>query len=54
MLAAARPETWMDGRLLTPIYLRAPQAERERKAGRDHTKPLRRDEHYLAGREAKA
>lgn len=42
VLAAARPDQWMDARLLTPIYLRAPQAERERKAGRDHTKPLRR------------
>ena len=42
VLAAARPDQWMDARLLTPIYLRAPQAERERRAGRDHTKPLRR------------
>ena len=42
VLAAARPEQWMAARLLTPIYLRAPQAERERKAGRNHTKPLRR------------
>ena len=41
-LAAARPESWMDGRSLTPIYLRAPQAERERAAGRDHTKSLKR------------
>ena len=32
LLAAARPEEWMEGRMLTPIYLRAPQAERERKA----------------------
>ena len=30
VLAAAHPETWMEARLLTPIYLRAPQAERER------------------------
>ena len=30
LLAAARPEEWMEPRLLTPIYLRAPQAERER------------------------
>ena len=29
-LAAARPETWIEARLLTPVYLRAPQAERER------------------------
>ena len=42
VLAAARPEAWMAASLLTPIYLRAPQAERERRAGRDHTKPLRR------------
>ena len=41
-LAAARPECWTDGRALTPIYLRAPQAERERAAGRDHTKSLKR------------
>ncbi len=31
LLAQARSETWMEARLLTPIYLRAPQAERERK-----------------------
>ena len=31
-LAAARPESWVDAALLRPIYLRAPQAERERKA----------------------
>ena len=42
VLAAAHPDQWMEARRLTPIYLRAPQAERERKAGRDHTKPLRR------------
>lgn len=30
VLAAARPETWIEARLLTPVYLRAPQAERER------------------------
>lgn len=42
VLAAAHPEAWMEPHLLTPIYLRAPQAERERSAGRDHTKPLRR------------
>ena len=32
ILAAARPESWMDAHLLTPIYLRIPQAERERNA----------------------
>ena len=32
ILAAARPEEWMEARLLTPIYLRIPQAERERNA----------------------
>ncbi len=32
LLAAQRPETWVAARLLRPIYLRAPQAERERKA----------------------
>lgn len=32
VLAQARRDMWMEGRLLTPIYLRAPQAERERKA----------------------
>ena len=42
VLAAAHPEAWMEARRLTPIYLRAPQAERERLAGRDHTVPLRR------------
>ena len=31
-LAAARPEAWTEARLLRPIYLRAPQAERERRA----------------------
>ncbi len=30
LLAAARPEQWMEARKLTPIYLRAPQAERLR------------------------
>lgn len=30
VLAAARPETWIEARLLTPVYLRAPQAKRER------------------------
>jgi len=32
LLAAAREDTWMEARLLTPIYLRIPQAERERNA----------------------
>lgn len=32
LLAQARKESWMEGRLLTPIYLRIPQAERERNA----------------------
>ena len=31
VLAADRPETWVDAAALQPIYLRAPQAERERK-----------------------
>ena len=30
ILAARRPETWVEARSLAPIYLRAPQAERER------------------------
>ncbi len=30
LLAAARADEWMEARALTPIYLRAPQAERER------------------------
>lgn len=42
VLAEARTDAWMAPHRLTPVYLRAPQAERERKAGRDHTKPLRR------------
>ncbi len=32
LLAQARAQEWMEGSKLTPIYLRAPQAERERKA----------------------
>ena len=40
-LAEARADEWMPAANLTPIYLRAPQAERERRAGRDHTKKLR-------------
>lgn len=31
VLAAARPDTWIEPAALRPIYLRAPQAERERK-----------------------
>ena len=41
-LAEARRDEWMEGARLTPVYLRAPQAERERRAGRDHTKSLKR------------
>ena len=32
LLAAARPESWVEAGLLRPIYLRAPQAERQRRA----------------------
>ena len=32
ILAAERPDEWMEARLMTPIYLRIPQAERERNA----------------------
>ena len=32
LLAAAKQDEWMQERLLTPIYLRIPQAERERNA----------------------
>lgn len=32
VLAAAKRESWTEAKLLRPIYLRAPQAERERKA----------------------
>ena len=49
VLATARPGDWMEPARLTPIYLRAPQAERERRAGRDHTKPLRRQLAEQAG-----
>ena len=49
LLAAAHPDQWMAPGQLTPIYLRAPQAERERKAGRDHTRPLRRQRAEAAG-----
>lgn len=42
VLAAARPDLWMPAHQLTPVYLRAPQAERERRAGRDHTRSLKR------------
>ena len=31
VLAARRPESWVEAKALLPIYLRAPQAERERK-----------------------
>ena len=50
VLAASRPEAWMEARRLTPIYLRAPQAERERRAGRDHTRSLRRQREEEAAR----
>ena len=32
LLAEQTPDTWMEARMLTPIYLRVPQAERERNA----------------------
>ena len=32
LLAEERKDQWMEGRMLTPIYLRVPQAERERNA----------------------
>ena len=32
VLAAAKQDQWVEAKLLRPIYLRAPQAERERKA----------------------
>ena len=31
-IAAAHPESWVDAAALRPLYLRAPQAERERAA----------------------
>jgi len=54
VLAAARSDQWMEARRLTPIYLRAPQAERERRAGRDHTRPLRRQREEEAMKAASA
>ena len=36
VLAAKRQDEWMDAQQLAPIYLRAPQAEREREAGIQH------------------
>jgi len=36
ILAAHRQAEWIDAQQLTPIYLRAPQAEREREAGIQH------------------
>lgn len=42
VLAEAKQSEWMEPHRLTPIYCRAPQAERERRAGRDHTKSLKR------------
>lgn len=35
LLAAQRPETWVEAARLRPIYLRAPQAERNRMAEKD-------------------
>ena len=32
LLAEQKKDEWMEGRMLTPIYLRIPQAERERNA----------------------
>ena len=37
LLAAARPDTWVPAAQLRPIYLRAPQAERERKKRAEST-----------------
>ena len=37
LLAAARPDTWVPAAQLRPIYLRAPQAERERKKRSEST-----------------
>ncbi len=37
LLAAARPDTWAPAAQLRPIYLRAPQAERERKKRAEST-----------------
>ena len=37
LLAAARPDTWAPAAQLRPIYLRAPQAERERKKRSEST-----------------
>lgn len=54
VLAAARQEAWMPPHHLTPIYLRAPQAERERQAGRDHTKSLKRQRALEKREEASA
>ena len=39
VLAAARPETWAEAAALRPIYLRAPQAERERKKKAESREP---------------
>ena len=52
VLAEAHPDQWMPAKSLTPIYLRLPQAERERRAGRDHTKSLRRQREEMAAKEA--
>ena len=50
VLALSRQAEWMPAHQLAPIYLRAPQAERERRAGRDHTKSLKRQREEEAAR----
>ncbi len=50
VLALSRQADWMPAHRLAPIYLRAPQAERERRAGRDHTKSLKRQREEEAAR----
>ena len=39
LLAASRPETWAEAARLRPIYLRAPQAERNRRAAMQENTP---------------
>jgi len=38
LLAQQKKDQWMEGRMLTPIYLRVPQAERERNARMNEAK----------------
>ena len=38
LLAEQKKDQWMEGRMLTPIYLRVPQAERERNARMNEAK----------------